>query len=51
MDKRFVDVEYLREKVEEETLKVKSGIRAGEYDWPPGYPYYGFPPDDLPPEL
>jgi hypothetical protein len=49
MNKRFVDIEYMREKLEEESLNVKTGIRAGAED-PPVYVCYGVepPPDDGP---
>jgi hypothetical protein len=49
MNKDFVDLEYMRQAVEDESLKVKTGVRAGKAD-PPPYICYGVepPPDDGP---
>jgi hypothetical protein len=48
MNKDFVDLDYMRQAIEDEALKVKTGVRAGEYD--PPYICYGVepPPDDGP---
>jgi len=47
MNRDFVDVEYMRQTVENEALKVKTGIRAGDHE--PIYNCYGVepPPDGV----
>lgn len=42
---RFIDPKYIRETVEEEALKVKTGIRSGDCG-PDCACLYNCPPDD-----
>jgi len=44
----FLDPTTIRETLREETLKIKTGIRAGNATPPPPYNDYGVPPDEDP---
>jgi len=48
MKREFLDPEYIRSAVEEETLRVKTGIRAGISEPPPPWPLYGIPTYGIP---
>jgi hypothetical protein len=59
MTRRSIDIEYLRQRLNEESLKVRTGVRAGDIGPPGPIVCYGVEPiplgepsgPDYPPEI